>query len=162
MFLIKHWCTSILLVSSGSKESKWSFFYSCLSCMVVQNECQRVHGSTRLNNDSWCPLWCLHATHLRSASHMHARYRQGGDVHSDTAVQVQGANEEEEPPTRYWPENGHYGRQNWVISAVIWHLFKSTKCSTLFSMVLSTSLRSEVFYSAGQIKFNCHTKKTPQ
>lgn len=32
---------------------------------------------------------------------------------------------------------------------------------TLFSMILSTSFRSEVFYSVGQIKFNCHTKKTP-
>lgn len=32
---------------------------------------------------------------------MHARYRQGGDVHSDTSVQVEGANEEEETPACY-------------------------------------------------------------
>ena len=32
---------------------------------------------------------------------MHARYGQGGDVHRDTAVQVQGADEEEEPPAGY-------------------------------------------------------------
>lgn len=95
MFLIKYWCTSTLVVSWGSKKSKW-LFYRCLSCTAVQND------------HSWCSLWCLHATHLRSTSHMHARYRQGSDVHSDTAVQVQGANEEEEPPDCYWSENGQF------------------------------------------------------
>lgn len=44
---------------------------------------------------------CMHPTYLRSTSHMHARYRQSGDVHGDTAVQVQGADEKEEASAGY-------------------------------------------------------------
>lgn len=36
---------------------------------------------------------------------MHARYRQGGDVHGHTAVQIQGADEEEETSARDGPVN---------------------------------------------------------
>lgn len=38
---------------------------------------------------------------------MHARHRQGGDVHGHTTVQVQGADEEEEPPKHYRPAGGN-------------------------------------------------------
>lgn len=45
---------------------------------------------------------------------MHARHGQGGNVHGDTAVQVEGANEEEEPPDNYRPANGQYQAQ-WLM-----------------------------------------------
>lgn len=38
---------------------------------------------------------------------MHARHRQRGDVHGDTPVQVQGADEEEEPSD----DDGPVGRK---------------------------------------------------
>lgn len=50
----------------------------------------------------------LPATHLRSTGHVHARYRQRGYVHSDTAIQIQGADEKEKPPACYRPEIIHF------------------------------------------------------
>lgn len=38
---------------------------------------------------------------------MHARHRQGGDVHGHTTVQVQGADEEEKPSEHNRPADGN-------------------------------------------------------
>lgn len=107
---------NILLVSWGKKKKSkpLSFTAASLALLCKMNPwgCTRVHG---WGTTADAPLWCLHATHLRSTSHMHARHRQGGYVHSDTAVQVQGANEEEEPPACYRPANRQYQSHNWVI-----------------------------------------------
>ena len=43
--------------------------------------------------------------YLGSAGHVHARYRQRGDVHGHTAVQVQRANQKQETPARDRPGN---------------------------------------------------------
>lgn len=43
------------------------------------------------------------SAHLGGTVHVHARNRQRGDVHGHTAVQVQRADEEEEPSARYGP-----------------------------------------------------------
>lgn len=50
---------------------------------------------------------------------MHARYRKGGDVHGDTPIQVQSANEEEEPPDCYRPANEQYKNHNGINVVVL-------------------------------------------
>ena len=40
---------------------------------------------------------CVCVSHLGGALEVHARHRQGGDVHGDTPVEVEGAHDEEEP-----------------------------------------------------------------
>lgn len=49
-------------------------------------------------------MFSVGGAYLRSALEVHARHGQRGDVHGDTAVQVQRSDDKEEPAPHYGPE----------------------------------------------------------
>lgn len=80
----------------------------CLGVSVELRKDKRVYKNTLKKCSEHILESTLPATHLRSTGHVHARYRQRGYVHSDTAIQIQGADEKEKPPACYRPEIIHF------------------------------------------------------